>query len=89
MLQRALILSLVLTSTAFAQQDEVTDEPTPVITYRDVTILDIDSDLEIEGTLVRPEVLMMSGVKRGQFASMISLRTDFNSEMSSSVEEIR
>jgi hypothetical protein len=86
MIRRSLLLFVVLGSTAFAQADEDT-EVSPV-EYKDVTVLSF-TDVEIEATLVAPQLRMLTEVRRGQFAPMIKLRTDFTPEMQQSTQDIQ
>jgi hypothetical protein len=86
MIRRSLLLFVVLGSTAFAQADEET-EASPV-EYKDVTVLSF-TDVEIEATLVAPQLRMLTEVRRGQFAPMIKLRTDFTPEMQQSTQDIQ
>ena len=86
MIRRSLLLFVVLGSTAFAQADEET-EVSPV-EYKDVTVLSF-TDVEIEATLVAPQLRMLTEVRRGQFAPMIKLRTDFTPEMQQSTQDIQ
>jgi hypothetical protein len=86
MIRRSLLLFVVLGSTAFAQADEETDA-SPV-EYKDVTVLSF-TDVEIEATLVAPQLRMLTEVRRGQFAPMIKLRTDFTPEMQQSTQDIQ
>lgn len=87
MLQRSLLLMLALGSTAFAQQDDTTEDGTR-IRYKAVTEIEIEG-LEIEGQLVGPSHGYVVVRKRASFNPLITLRTDFNAEMSSSVAEIK
>ena len=46
-------------------------------------------DLEIEGQLVKPQGALLIDRKRATFNPLIKLRTDFNPEISTSVNEVK
>ena len=85
MFKRTILLTLVLGSTAFAQQEEGEE---PNVQYQDVTTVSF-TDVHIDGTLVAPQVRLYSDVRRAEFASMIKLRANFNPEMAQSTSDIK
>jgi len=86
-MKRTTILVLALISApAFAQDDVETDSPE--IIYQDVTE-HIFGEVDVFGTDVVPELVMVSERPPMKIGNMITLRTDFNVEMSSSVNEVR
>ncbi|MEL6342745.1 MAG: hypothetical protein AAFV53_06405 [Myxococcota bacterium] len=87
-MKRIMMLGLLTLSTAaLAQQD---DDKAP-IEYREVTELSEDdfTGLNVDGELVKPRGAVFFDVKREGFHPMITLRTDFNAEMSDSVNDVR
>ena len=92
-MKRSLFLlpALLLSTVAFAQSDSDGTETTEdgrQIRYQDVTEIEFRG-LDIDGELVKPQVGLLSEVKRGEFAPMIRLRSDFNVEMSESVSDVK
>ena len=72
----------LITALAFGQEDN------RIIRYQKQTEIDFDG-LEIEGELIKPTgalIVERSGVK---FNPLIELRTDWNNEMSQSVNSIK
>ena len=72
----------LITALAFGQEDN------RIIKYQKETGIDFDG-LEIEGELIKPTgalIVERSGVK---FNPLIELRTDWNNEMSQSVNSIK
>ena len=74
---------LLLCSLSFAD-----DEKDGKVVYRQKTEIDFEA-IEIEGQLVKPQGSLVLERKTASFNPLIKLRTDFNHEMSSSVEEIK
>ena len=75
---------LLLSSIALA--DEPTEEPKVV--YKERTEIDFEA-LELEGQLVKPQGSLLLERQRASFNPLIKLRTDFDDEMSKSVDEIK
>lgn len=69
--------------TAFASDD---DEDRVV--YKQKTEIDFE-DLEIEGTLQKPQSALILERKKAQFNPLIQLRANFNAEMEQSVDDIK
>ena len=86
-MKRMMILSLAasFSTTALAQTE---DAPAPREVYKPVTEIEF-GELDINGELVRPEIQLLSDVKRSPFIPLISLRTDFNTELAESVSEVK
>lgn len=78
----ALLSASLLPSIAVAQQERA-----PNVVYKPVTEIEF-REQEIEGELVRPQVTLISDIKRESF-NFITLRWDFNEEMTQSVEEVK
>ncbi len=76
----------MLSGTAFAQ-DETTDDGRKVI-YKERTEVDFEG-VEVAGELVKPQGALLLDRKRASFNPLIKLRTDFNDEMSESVDEVK
>jgi len=58
------------------------------VRYERETQIDFE-DLEIEGQLVKPQGALLLDRKRASFNPLIKLRTDFNPEISTSVNEVK
>lgn len=77
-----LVVSL-FSGAAWAQDD---DEQTVV--YKSRTEIDFEG-VEVAGELVKPQGALLLDRKRGAFNPLIKLRTDFDEEMSQSVNEVK
>lgn len=73
---------ILITSLAFAQ-DEDRD-----IKYRERTEIDFEG-VDVTGELVKPQGALLLDRKRASFNPLIKLRTDFNPEISTSVNEVK
>lgn len=76
------MIFIFIISFAFAQESN--DE----VRYERETQIDFE-DLEIEGQLVKPQGALLLDRKRASFNPLIKLRTDFNPEISTSVNEVK
>lgn len=87
MIRKALILSLLLLPphAAHAADDEETDRK---VVYRQKTEIDFE-DLEIEGILQKPQSALVLERKKASFNPLVKLRTDWNEEISQSVDDIK
>lgn len=85
MLRKALILSLILLSPHAAHAGDDSDTR---IVYKSTTEIDFE-DLEIEGTLQKPQSQLVLERKKANFNPLIKLRTDWNPEIDQSVDEIK
>ncbi len=74
---------LTVSSVAFAQ-----DEEDRKVKYKERTEIDFEG-LDVSGELVKPQGALLLDRKRASFNPLIRLRTDFNQEMSESVDEIK
>lgn len=84
-MKRTAILALALLSApAFAQDEDTESE----IIYQDITEHIFDGT-SIEGTIIVPELAIQQERKPMKIGSFINLRTDFNTEMSGSLNEVR
>ena len=79
---------LILTALAWAGDNVDRDENGNRVIYRDKTEIDFE-DLEIEGTLQRPQTALVLERKQASFNPLIKLRTDWNDAMSQSVDEVK
>jgi hypothetical protein len=77
-----LVVSLFV-GAAWAQEE---DEQTVV--YKSRTEIDFEG-VEVAGELVKPQGALLLDRKRGAFNPLIKLRTDFDVEMSQSVNEVK
>ena len=79
------IASLASFSGAALAQEEGAE---PKVVYKDRTEIDFEG-VEVAGELVKPQGALLLDRKRASFNPLIKLRTDFNSEMSQSVDEVK
>lgn len=77
---------LIPSDRAFAQDETPTDDRK--VTYRQKTEIDFEG-LEIEGVLQKPQGALVLDRKKASFNPLIKLRTDFNSEIDQSTQEIK
>ena len=75
---------IILLMTSFLHAQEADRE----IVYKQKTEIDFEG-LDVEGQLVKPQGALLLDRKRASFNPLIKLRTDFNPEMTSSVNEIK
>jgi hypothetical protein len=84
----ATVVLLGMTSaTALAQDDDDGGDDRKVV-YKQKTEIDFEG-LDVTGELVKPQGALLLDRKRANFNPLIRLRTDFNVEMSESVDEIK
>ena len=76
------MILLLITSMAFAQ-DEGRE-----VRYREKTEIDFEG-VDVEGQLVKPQGALLLDRQRASFNPLIKLRSDFNPEISQSVNEIK
>ena len=87
-MKNALILiSLTLFSSNAFAQDEIDDQGRKVV-YKQTTEIDFEN-LEVEGELVKPQGALLLERKKASFNPLIKLRTNFDIEMSQSVNDIK
>ncbi len=90
MLTRTLLVgafALAAAAPAFAQDEEAPADGAKVI-YKTKTEIDFEG-LDVSGELVKPSSALVLDRKKAQFNPLIKLRTDFNAEMESSVDEVK
>jgi len=85
MIRKALILSLLFLPPHAAHAAD--DDETKVV-YRQKTEIDFE-DLEIEGILQKPQSALVLERKKANFNPLVKLRTDWNEEISQSVDEVK
>ena len=71
-----------LVGLAIAQEDDRT------IQYQKRTEIDFEA-LDIEGEMVKPQGSLLMERQKTKFNPLIELRTDWNHEMASSIQEIK
>ncbi|MAG27721.1 hypothetical protein CMI47_19490 [Candidatus Pacearchaeota archaeon] len=84
------IISLFFVSsftTAICDDELVLDRDRSIV-YRDITEIDFEG-LEVEGQLVRPQGALILDRRKGSFNPLIRLRTEFDEEINSSVNNIK
>ena len=87
-MKNALILiTLSFFSTSAFAQDEIDDQGRKVV-YKQTTEIDFEN-LEVEGELVKPQGALLLERKKASFNPLIKLRTNFDIEMSQSVNDIK
>jgi hypothetical protein len=84
---RSLLLAALLTLPALAQEEPAADAPRVV--YKDVTEVDFERGLDLDGELIKPEGTIVAERTRAVFASFIELRTAFDEEMQASVDAVK
>ena len=82
-----LTVALAAFSSAAWAQDEEGDGDRKV-QYKSRTEIDFEG-VEVAGELVKPQGALLLDRKRASFNPLIKLRTDFNEEMSESVNEVK
>jgi hypothetical protein len=87
MIKRALLIALLFLPThSVAHAGD--DEEDRKVVYRQKTEIDFE-DLEIEGILQKPQSALVLERKKANFNPLVKLRTDWNEEIASSVDEIK
>lgn len=84
MIRKALIVALLFLPPHAAH---AADDETKVV-YRQKTEIDFE-DLEIEGILQKPQSALVLERKKANFNPLVKLRTDWNEEISQSVDEVK
>ena len=77
------ILSLLAISLPAMAQEDDRD-----VRYKDRTEIDFEG-VDVSGELVKPQGALLLDRKRASFNPLIKLRTDFNPEMSQSVNDVK
>lgn len=85
-MKRTAILAFALLSAPALAQDE--DSSEQEIIYQDITEHIFDGT-SVDGVVVVPELVLHQERQPMKIGSFINLRTDFNTEMSSSLNEVR
>jgi len=81
------LMSIASVSGVARAQDEEDTEGRKVI-YKERTEVDFEG-VEVAGELVKPQGALLLDRKRASFNPLIKLRSDFNAEMSQSVDEVK
>jgi len=76
-----LLFVLALTTSGFAQESDKN------VVYRSKTEIDFET-VELEGEFVKPEGSIVIDRQRARFSPMIVLRTNFNPEITLSIDEV-
>ena len=82
---RYLLISILL---GFISVANAGDNNEPEVIYKPRTEIDFEG-VEIAGELVRPQGALILQRRASTFNPLIKLRTDFNHEMSKSVDEVK
>ena len=84
------MFTFLLLLTTIAMADEPQDDSTEnrQIIYKQKTEIDFEG-IELEGELIKPQGALLLERKTAKFNPLIRLRTDFDTEMSESVKEIK
>ena len=82
------MMILLLIGLAHAGDDVERDADGNRVVYKQKTEIDFE-DLEIEGTLQKPQSALILERKKAQFNPLIQLRANFNAEMEQSVDDIK
>ena len=88
LLPAVVVLTLAALSGAAWAQDEEEGDGDRKVTYKSRTEIDFEG-VEVAGELVKPSGALLLDRKRASFNPLIKLRTDFNEEMSESVDEVK
>ena len=64
------------------------DDGDAKVVYRKETTIDFE-DLEIEGTLIKPQSTLVLERKKASFNPLIKLRTDWNDEIEKNLDEVK
>ena len=78
---------LLLIGLAHATDDSPNEDDRKVI-YRQKTEIDFE-DLEVEGTLIKPQSALVLERKKASFNPLVKLRTDWNDEIEESTDEVK
>ena len=87
MKQYVVLISLTLFSSIAFGQEEV-DEDGRRVVYKKETEIDFEG-LEVEGELVKPQGALLLERKKASFNPLIKLRSNFDIEMSQSINDIK
>jgi hypothetical protein len=79
------LVLFMLSGIAYADNSK---EEEPKVIYKERTEIDFEG-VEVAGELVRPQGSLILDRKRAKFNPMIKLRTDFDKEIDSSVDEVK
>lgn len=79
------MLMFLLSTFAFAQSPET---PTTNVEYAKETVIDFVA-AEIEGSLSKPQMVLVSDWKPAYAGSLLTLRTSFAMEMNQSIENVK
>ena len=80
-----LIAALTVLPTSALAQDEGEDRK---VVYKERTEIDFEG-LDIAGELVKPQGALLLDRKKASFNPLIKIRTDFDEEMTQSVDEVK
>ena len=64
------------------------DDKEAIIVYKKETEIDFEA-LELEGEMVKPQGALLQERQKTTFNPLIRLRTDFNLEMSNSINDVK
>lgn len=82
------MLLLLIASLAWAGDNVERNDDGQKVRYKSKTEIDFE-DLEIEGVLQKPQSALILERKKASFNPLIKIRTDWNSEIAESTDEIK
>ena len=84
---RFITATLLLTFSSAAVAADI-EAPEPQVVYKQKTEIDFEG-IELTGELVKPQGTLLITRKQASFNPLIKLRSDFDDEMSASVDEVK
>jgi len=78
----AALFALTLTAAPALAQEE------PEVIYQDRTEIDFE-EVDVSGELVKPQGQLLLERRRASFNPLITLRTEFNTEMRESIDDVK
>lgn len=79
------VIAITLSQNVALANDEVEDRK---ITYNKKTEIDFE-DLDVKGTIIKPQSALVLERKQAQFNPLINFRTDWKEEINESVNEVK
>lgn len=77
-----------MTLSAFAQDEEVGDDTSREVKYKERTEIDFEG-VDVNGELVKPQGQLLLDRRKADFNPLIKLRDSFDTEMKQSVDEVK
>lgn len=79
---------LIISTMTLASGVAVAQEDDRKVVYKERTEIDFEG-VDVAGELVKPQGALLLDRKKASFNPLIKMRTDFNQEMSNSVNEVK